>query len=239
MPFDRSGSDLTAHALRALAVWKDPVRSPSLSLEKAGEKEKEKEKERGIPFNRLETAIQRGIAFLARTQREDGSWSPLWFGNQDHPREENPVYGTARVLLAYRDLHQLASHPAQRGLAWLVDHQNTDGGWGGWPTAPHPPRSCVEETALAVEALAAGADSPHCAAALESGVLWLMDAVERNSHRECSPIGFYFAKLWYYERLYPLIFTVAALGQAVHQHKLLPRAEAQPAECVPASRAFA
>jgi squalene-hopene/tetraprenyl-beta-curcumene cyclase len=32
---------------------------------------------------------------------------------------------------------------------------------------------------------------------------------------KASPIGFYFAKLWYYERLYPLIFTVAALGQAL------------------------
>jgi squalene-hopene/tetraprenyl-beta-curcumene cyclase len=29
-----------------------------------------------------------------------------------------------------------------------------------------------------------------------------------------TPIGFYFAKLWYYERLYPLIFTVGALGRA-------------------------
>ncbi len=26
-----------------------------------------------------------------------------------------------------------------------------------------------------------------------------------------APIGFYFAKLWYYERLYPMVFTVAAL----------------------------
>ncbi len=63
--------------------------------------------------------------------------------------------------------------------------------------------------------------------------------MERNLHRECSPIGFYFAKLWYYERLYPLIFTVAALGQAVHQHQLLPRAEAQPAAvftCLPCLR---
>jgi hypothetical protein len=31
---------------------------------------------------------------------------------------------------------------------------------------------------------------------------------------EYSPIGFYFAKLWYYEKLYPLIFTVSALGHA-------------------------
>jgi squalene-hopene/tetraprenyl-beta-curcumene cyclase len=29
-----------------------------------------------------------------------------------------------------------------------------------------------------------------------------------------SPISFYFAKLWYYERLYPQIFTVGALSRA-------------------------
>ena len=46
------------------------------------------------------------------------------------------------------------------------------------------------------------------------GLKWLVDAVEANRHQECSPIGFYFARLWYYEKLYPLILTVAALGQA-------------------------
>ena len=29
-----------------------------------------------------------------------------------------------------------------------------------------------------------------------------------------TPIGFYFAKLWYFEKLYPIIFAVAALGRA-------------------------
>ena len=43
---------------------------------------------------------------------------------------------------------------------------------------------------------------------------WLVEAVESGRFREPSPIGFYFAKLWYYEKLYPLIFTVAALGRA-------------------------
>jgi squalene-hopene/tetraprenyl-beta-curcumene cyclase len=237
MPFDRSGSDLTAHALRALAAWKREFAavpsltlSPSLSRiacdarEQAAEKEKERLKDKLL--GRIESSTQRGLAFLYRAQHADGSWSPLWFGNQDHPQEDSPVYGTARVLLAYRDLDLLASGAAQRGLKWLADHQNTDGGWGGWHTAESAPRSCVEETALAVEALAAAAGDARYRSALEAGVLWLIDAVERNLHSECSPIGFYFAKLWYYERLYPLIFTVAALGQAVRQ--LLPQARPQP-----------
>ena len=43
---------------------------------------------------------------------------------------------------------------------------------------------------------------------------WLCRAVEENRLAESSPIGFYFAKLWYYEKLYPLTFSVSALGHA-------------------------
>jgi squalene-hopene/tetraprenyl-beta-curcumene cyclase len=72
----------------------------------------------------------------------------------------------------------------------------------------------VEETALAVETLARMPPDDGGQVILCRGVDWLLDAVRDERHREASPIGFYFAKLWYYEKLYPLIFTVAALGQA-------------------------
>jgi len=85
--------------------------------------------------------------------------------------------------------------------------------------------SSVEETAVAVEALiSAGAglasepvQDDRVGAAGEAGLTWLVEAVESGRHREAGPIGFYFAKLWYYERLYPLVFTVSALGRAVRR----------------------
>jgi hypothetical protein len=40
------------------------------------------------------------------------------------------VYGTAKVLMAYRDLGLMDSPEAQRGVAWLVGNQNEDGVWG-------------------------------------------------------------------------------------------------------------
>ena len=45
--------------------------------------------------------------------------------------------------------------------------------------------------------------------ALETGTSWLIERVAAEI--EPAPIGFYFARLWYYEKLYPLIFTTAAL----------------------------
>jgi squalene-hopene/tetraprenyl-beta-curcumene cyclase len=38
--------------------------------------------------------------------------------------------------------------------------------------------------------------------------------IEAGGLYDPTPIGFYFAKLWYFEKLYPLIFTVGALGRA-------------------------
>jgi hypothetical protein len=55
-----------------------------------------------------------------------------------------------------------------------------------------------------------------------------MDCVEDGRVHQSSPIGFYFAKLWYYERLYPLIFTVAALGRACRGFQGSVPATAQP-----------
>ena len=158
LPFDRSSPDLTAHALRAWRAWRtvDP---------------------------RVDRATERAAAYLARNQRPDGSWVPLWFGNPWTPDQTNRVYGTARVLEC-GDL--LPTQARRRGEAFLRTMQQEDGSFGG-----------IEETALAV---AATGDV--------RGRRWLLTRTAFDP----APIGLYFAKLWYFEKLYPLIFTVAALG---------------------------
>jgi len=192
LPFDRSGTDLTAHCLRAL--WQLGGDRPDYWKPLYGQ------------------PTERAFTFLARHQTPDGSWLPLWFGNQHAPHDINPVYGTTRVLAAYRDLNRAETDEARRGVAFLLSAQNADGGWGG---ARHTPSS-VEETGLAVEILLDLAPR-EAAPAVERGIEYLVRRVEDGTFTEPTPIGFYFAKLWYFEKLYPIIFTVAALGRAVRR----------------------
>jgi squalene-hopene/tetraprenyl-beta-curcumene cyclase len=192
LPFDRSGTDLTAHSVRALwALWSRP---------------------HGHFPKRYGDPIARAFVYLSRHQRPDGSWLPLWFGNQHAPDDINPVYGTARVLAAYRDLQRTDTDEARRGVDYLLGVQNADGGWGGAKDTP----SSVEETALAVEILLDLAPSDS-RAVVDRGLEYLIRRVDDGTYTDPSPIGFYFAKLWYFEKLYPIIFTVAALGRAVRR----------------------
>ncbi len=225
LPFDRSGADLTAHALRSLAAWANKQPDPEFP-ELFGWAPMWFGTPPGffgailgytdrLTWRTHHRVLKRGLAYLTRQQRRDGSWLPLWFGNQHAPDDINPVYGTSRVLASYRDLGLKESPECQRGVAYLLSVQNADGGWGGAKECP----SSVEETALAVEVLIDLAPGE----AVERGLAWLVEVVESGRFREPSPIGFYFAKLWYFERLYPLIFTVAALGRATRGERSLQR----------------
>ncbi len=185
LPFDRSTPELTAHALRAWRAWM-PHLPPVLA-------------------RRTHAGMGRAMRFLATSQRADGAWVPLWFGNEHAPHDENAVYGTAQVLLG------LGEDPAvdelrRLGRGFLASQQNADAGWGGARGAP----STMEETALALEALA---DGPSAGDPVARGVRWLVRAVEADGWREPAPIGLYFARLWYFEQLYPLVFSASALGR--------------------------
>ena len=200
LPFDRSTPDLTAHALRAFRNW----------LTRIEERTGRSAHPTPPLVRRVERAVTTGFAFLARTQRLDGAWLPLWFGNQFANDDENPVYGASRALLAYRDWDRMEEPVAQRAISWLASVQNSDGGWGGAAGTP----SSTEETALAVEALLPVAE---CAEACQRGLEWLLARIDSGTFQEPAPIGLYFAKLWYFERLYPIIFATSALARAVER----------------------
>jgi squalene-hopene/tetraprenyl-beta-curcumene cyclase len=180
LPFDRSAPELTAHALEAWKTWR-PALSPELQ-------------------QKVDVASGKALSYLARQQKPDGSWIPLWFGNQHASGEENPTYGTARVLATLR-----ASVPRERGLQWLLNAQNADGGWGGDRGVP----STIEETGIALAAL-----PEECSEAIQRAALWLINATDEGRQTPPSPIGLYFARLWYYEELYPVLFALRGLSHA-------------------------
>ena len=189
LPFDRSSNDLTAHVLRALAQWQSRVTDISPKL-----------------CSRTETAIAAGVRFLESQQRDDGTWLPLWFGHQHNQGDENPLYGTAKVVLALNELGMQQSGMWQQAVQWLTDNQNSDGSW----SARHGLSGSVEETSLALECLAG---IEHAESAIQAGIQWLMHRVKDKTVSQPSPIGFYFAKLWYFEKLYPLIFATGAINR--------------------------
>lgn len=195
LPFDRSAPDLTAHALEAWNAWHAAV---VMDLQR-----------------RMSRAAERAVVYLADRQGQDGSWTPLWFGNQHAAGELNLTYGTARVVgaltapLARRSSSAAESH--RRGLAWLLSAQNEDGGWGGTSGSP----SSIEETGVAVYALARSlVGSPEVADAMGRGAEWLVAATDKGRQTPPSPIGLYFARLWYYEELYPLVWSLKGLSEA-------------------------
>jgi len=197
LPFDQSSTDITAHAIRAFQAWRGKLNDDTLAHKTLKRK--------------MQRAEERMFAFLERSQQKDGSWLPLWFGNQTMPDDANPFYGTAKVLLALAETKR--DHVMTlNGLRYLMSTQNADGSWG----------NSVEETAVVVEALSAFSlallsalpDQAEVASAYHRGLHWLLEAVESDRFLQASPIGLYFAKLWYYEDLYPIIFTASALRKS-------------------------
>lgn len=183
LPFDRSCPDITAHTLRAISAW-SPFAERRLQA-------------------RVRRAVERGFAYLKNSQNEDGSWTPLWFGDENAPNEENRVYGASRVLLAYAELGRGGSIEARRAVEYLKSSQNEDGSWGSGGT--------MEETGVACSALLS---LEPWSESLERGLRWLCERVVEGGLDEPTPIGLYFSKLWYYEKLYPAIFGAEALGKA-------------------------
>jgi squalene-hopene/tetraprenyl-beta-curcumene cyclase len=218
---DASACDLTAHAVRALFTWHQIWSAdPSAALIQP----------------KIESAIDAGLRFLEHEQRNDGSFVPLVYGNQYHVDGYNLVYGTAEVLSLYHELALTETEPAQRAARWLLGVQHGNGGWGPPRNSPATSLSnvyrsnssraedalaslaSVEETALAVGALLPLAGSNQLyARAVHNGLKWLVDAVEQGRHKQSAPIGLRFGKLWYTERLNPLVFAADALGQAAWQ----------------------
>lgn len=191
LPFDASCPDITAHAIRAFMEWKNILE---------------------IDFQKkIDYSISIALRYLQKTQRKNGSWLPLWFGNENDKNHLNPVYGTSQVLIALgqikSQLKKDISSLIESGLKFLKSAQNADGGWGGNKDVI----SSIEETSLAIRAFAVN----KSAIPLDKAINWLNNNLNEVDCKPlpATPIGLYFASLWYFEEMYPYVFSAAALKE--------------------------
>ncbi|MBP3473589.1 MAG: squalene--hopene cyclase [Alistipes sp.] len=186
LPFDRSSADISAHALLAMELWMDHL----------------PEKIQG----RAKRSIERMIGWMSREQAEDGSWTPLWFGDQGADDERSPVYGTATAVEYLSQSKNEAVGPLiERGAKFLTGAQNDDGGWGG----ARGVESKVTLTARALSALASVESADR--EVVERGFDYIYRAWQRGDMYRAEPIGLYFARLWYSEPMYNMTFVLMAM----------------------------
>jgi squalene-hopene/tetraprenyl-beta-curcumene cyclase len=195
LPFDCSCADLTGHALLALSKSLD-ILGDRMTVELQ---------------NCVKLSVARSFGFLWKAQNDNGSWYPLWFGNQSTTDQKNPVYGTAKVTIYLKDslLCDNLDEIMKKNICVLIDRaqfflltqQNENGSWGG----TFGVAGTIEESSLAISSLI-----DKDLKAILKGFEWLEN--EHNAYGlRSSPIGLYFSLLWYDEKMYPLVYYIEAL----------------------------
>jgi squalene-hopene/tetraprenyl-beta-curcumene cyclase len=186
LPFDRSSPDISAHSLMAIELWHKVM--PEKMQQKCNK------------------SMRRLLQWMRKTQTGEGSWIPLWFGDQDAPGEQAPVYGTA-VAIEHLSISAdpVAVAISAKGIRYLLAVQNDDGGWGGAKDV----LSKVTFTARALSALVTAHTIP--VEAVTRGIDYLYNRFREGTLNGAEPVGLYFARLWYSEELYNITFTLSAL----------------------------
>jgi squalene-hopene/tetraprenyl-beta-curcumene cyclase len=96
-----------------------------------------------------------------------------------------------------------------KGLQFLIESQNSDGGWG----AARGANSTAEETAIVLDVMSLDIIRERVLdfeKIKKSGLLWILNRTNNGEFLSPAPVGLYFAKLWYAEKMYPLIWISSA-----------------------------
>ena len=155
--------------------------------------------------------VQKAIAYLIKEQETDGSWFGRWGVNY--------IYGTSGVLSAFSLIAPIQCRsPIQRGAAWLVACQNSDGGWGETcasydnPSLKGKGNSTASQTAWALIGIMAAMEGTQFAggAAVNRGIKYLLDTQRCDgtwNEVEFTGTGFpchFYLKYHLYQQYFPL-----------------------------------
>ncbi len=156
-----------------------------------------------IGYERSHSAVARGIAYLKQDQEKDGSWFGRWGTNY--------IYGTWSVLNALNAAGEDMKQPyIRRAIDWLIQHQNTDGGWGEdgatyWKERRYERKaSTPSQTAWAVLGLMAAGEVDH--PSVTRGIDYLTAAPREADGRWVEP--------WYTAVGFPRVFYLRYHGYA-------------------------
>jgi squalene-hopene/tetraprenyl-beta-curcumene cyclase len=157
-------------------------------------------------------AVDRGVAFLRRTQQSDGAWYGRWGVNY--------IYGTWQGIVGLAEAGLPLSDPAiQAGAAWLLKCQQACGGWGeSADSYAEPARRgqgppTASQTAWALMGLSAAGLADH--AAVCRGIRYLLENQQSDgSWQESEFTGTGFPLVFYLRyHAYPIYFPLLALGR--------------------------
>lgn len=133
-------------------------------------------------FTRHDPQVARALAYVWSEQEPNGSWFGRW--------GVNFIYGTAAVLPALAAIGEdMTQERVRRAEAWVIRHQNDDGGWGE-TCASYMDRdlagkgiSTASQTSWGLMALLA-ADNPASTEAIHKGLRFLLTTQENGSWDE-------------------------------------------------------
>lgn len=187
LPFDRSCPDISAHAHKAMRLWLKSFEGDDL----------------GFCLEQSMLGIEK---YLKDSQAPDGSWTSLWFGDQDCPSGVAPVLGTAIVL---EHLGEWGSGRdfCERAAEFLMSSRNEDFAWGG-------ARGVKSKHIITARVISALSNYKKFAETLDLSANALLNFDESESEA----VGLYFAKLWYSEKLYSYIHRLGALNSLKNVH---------------------
>ena len=167
--------------------------------------------------------IHRALTYLCREQESEGCWFGRWGVNY--------IYGTSGVLSALALIAPQKYRPQiERGAAWLVSCQNSDGGWGETcrsyddPSLKGQGPSTASQTAWALLGLldAGEATGNWANTAIEHGVQYLLKTQNSNGawdEAEFTGTGFprhFYINYHLYRQHFPLM-TLGRYRQYVQQ----------------------
>ena len=157
-------------------------------------------------------AVDRAVAYIRGTQEADGAWFGRWGVNY--------IYGTWQVLSGLARIGVPVDDDAmQRGVAWLLEHQQACGGWGESARTYDEPQTrgvgpvTASQTAWALLGLLDAGCSDH--RAVQRGVAYLLNhQAADGSWEETEFTGTGFPRVFYLRyHMYPMYFPLLALAR--------------------------